>query len=307
MHQSTFVNGEAILRSICRSAGNVQLRSLTSEDVTSFLNKPRNSSLTQRGQYSILNGFLRYWISREAMTPLALTKPTRGTGTFVPHIYSVEQVRALLATTRKSQVGSKSMNANTLRVFLLMLYATGASSGEVLALRVSDLSPRCTHLTFQNQNNKHQRRIPLCPDLQKQLRSYLAVKSKADSRSSQFLFCSATGARLSRCYLMQCFRRLQKIAGVVRRDTTMPLPRMQDFRASFAVERLTCWLKQGSDLNLLLPALSTYMGYSNLSSADKFLPLVPEGFTSDLIKLSPKTKRKRWREDAAVMNVLNNL
>ena len=295
------MNGEAILRSICRSVGNVQLRSLAALDLVQHLDNPRHSLLTRRGQYSIVKGFLGYWISRDAMKPMTLPVPPRSEITFVPHLYSAEQVRKLLIVATKTR-GSTSISPETLRMFLLMLYATGAASGEILELRRCDLSPTCTHIAF---HRNRERRIPLCLDLQQELRQYISSGTPAPT-VTRLLFCSENGKRLDRCYLSQRFRRVQKLAGIERRDSSLQPPRMQDFRASFAVRRLASWLKRGSDLNRLLPALSTYMGFSTLSAADKFLPMVPERFRTDLKKLSP-LKGKHWRNKLSLMKMLDDL
>lgn len=85
----------------------------------------------------------------------------------------------------------------------------------------------------------------------------------------------------------------------------MHLPTLQDFRATFAVERLRSWIKKDVDIDRLLPALSTYMGFSHLSGAVKYLCLVPERYTADLKKLSPKGKAgKHWRDNPRLMGDL---
>lgn len=307
VNQSPFVNGEAILRSLCRRVGNVQLRSLTSSDLSVHLDNPHISNSTRRGQYSIVRGFLHYWFSRDAIPAFTLPAPPRSEIIFLPHIYSAGEVRALLQAITKSQRHSRSIRADTFRMFLLMLYATGASIGELLALRVGDLSSRCTHVVFLKQGGRRERKIPLCRDLQRELSIYLTgdVTRRAEGHP---LFCTASGRHLDSTYLSQCFRKLQQLGAVSRRDSTMHLPTLQDFRATFAVERLRSWIMEDADIDRLVPALSTYMGFSHLSGAGKYLCLVPERYTADLKKLCSNSKAgKRWRDHPKLMRNLAEL
>lgn len=53
---------------------------------------------------------------------------------------------------------------------------------------------------------------------------------------------------------------IRRMAGIVRDDGARYQPRMHDLRHTFAVHRLTAWIKRGADLNRMVPALSAYMG-----------------------------------------------
>ena len=79
---------------------------------------------------------------------------------------------------------------------------------------------------------------------------------------------------------------------------------MRDFCPTFAVHRLTTWIKQGADLNRLIPALSTYMGFSRLAGAEKYLSFTSERFCGELRKLSPYGSRTHWRDYPQLMEFL---
>jgi integrase/recombinase XerD len=82
---------------------------------------------------------------------------------------------------------------------------------------------------------------------------------------------------------------------------------LQDLRPSFAVHRITSWIKSRKDLNRMLPALSAYMGLSGLGSTERYLTLAPERFRKELNVLSPNQKRMPWKKDLALMNFLKAL
>ena len=108
--------------------------------------------------------------------------------------------------------------------------------------------------------------------------------------------------------LIVAFRKLRRLAGIERYDGATYQPRMHDLRATFAVHRLTSWLRQGGGLNRLIPALSAYMGQCGLGSTERYLKLTPERFRTQLVKSCPKhPRRKRWRDDPALMKFLEAL
>jgi integrase/recombinase XerD len=107
--------------------------------------------------------------------------------------------------------------------------------------------------------------------------------------------------------LKVAFRKLRRLAGVQRYDGAIYQPRMHDLRATFAVHRLTSWLKQGADLNRLIPALSAYMGLYGLGSTERYLKLTPERFRKPLATLSPERRKRHWRDDPALMKFLAEL
>ena len=42
------------------------------------------------------------------------------------------------------------------------------------------------------------------------------------------------------------------------------------------MHRLIAWYEQGKDVQLLLPALSTYLGHVNLTATQQYLTMTPE-------------------------------
>jgi ribosomal protein S16 len=62
---------------------------------------------------------------------------------------------------------------------------------------------------------------------------------------------------------------------VIQNDGDKHQPRLCDLRVTFAVHRITSWIKNGADLNQMLPALAAYMGQVGLGHTDKYLALTP--------------------------------
>jgi integrase/recombinase XerD len=84
-------------------------------------------------------------------------------------------------------------------------------------------------------------------------------------------------------------------------------PRLDDLRFTFAVHRITSWIKNGADLNQMLPSLAAYVGQIGLGATERYLSLTPEKSRKDLEKLSPTRLGRHWRENKALMDFLATL
>jgi len=185
------------------------------------------------------------------------------------------------------------------------MYGTGALIGEVLDLRLADINFGKRRVTFGGNRVTQRRTIPICDDLKEELQCF---GSRHKGRCGNCLFfATKAGQAIEQGTLQYDFRQLRRIAGVVRHDGAVFQPRMLDLRSTFAVHRITSWIKQGADLNRLLPALAAYMGNASLESTEQYLSLTPERFRKELNKLSPQCGRKHWRDDSALMTFLCSL
>jgi hypothetical protein len=103
------------------------------------------------------------------------------------------------------------------------------------------------------------------------------------------------------------FGRMVRKLRLSRRDGVAGWPRIADLRVTFAVNRITSWLGDGTEMNKMLPALAAYLGHIGLYSVDRYLRLTPERFRKQLCALSPRQSRKHWRDDESTMRFLASL
>jgi integrase len=299
---------ERCLKHFRRTIGDVPLGRITTEQVQSFLDASKGATSTWRHKYGILKNFFEHWSWRGEMPFLMMpTIRPAERGTFVPYIYTKSEIRSILASTKSSQKRAIcKADAKTLRMFILMLYATGARYSEIVTLKGEDIAFKQSRLTLHGSGYRSPRCIPIGPDLKRELQAYLRSRHQRSFRNGP-LFLGKTGLPLRPSNLSLCFRRVRVLVGLTREDVDTFDPRLHDLRFTFAVHRITSWIKSGADLNRLIPALSTYMGNLSLESADEYLSLTPERFRKELQKLSPKRGHKRWRDDPALMRFLSTL
>jgi site-specific recombinase XerD len=193
------------------------------------------------------------------------TVPSR----FVPHIFSHEEIRRLLRTVHTIR---PPFRARMFRALLLVLYCTGLRIGEAVRLRICDVDLRARTLCILNSKGKS-RIVPFDSSLAREIRRYLKARDAITPRLHQGpLFIQCNGRRYRRRNTVSyAIVRLLRSAGLKPFRGRVG-PRAFDFRATFAVHRLTCWYRTGVDLHARLPWLSTYMGHENLLGTEVYLP-----------------------------------
>ena len=304
-----YAKGTQTLSAFCRDVGNVDLNRISERKVTSFLDGPRTSNGTWRQKYNLLRNFFLFWVARDALLAAPMPPPRLPvTSTFVPHIYSRTQIRLLLASVQASQRHEAcQIEGQTLRSFLLFLYGTGALISEACRLRREDVNFKKRLMTIRSNRFNRSREIPIGPDLYKVLwRYHLYNRRRGKMRAPEF-FQNKEGNALNQRTLIWTFQRLRRIAGVAHHDGAIYQPRLHDFRHTFAVHRLSAWIKHGADLNRMIPALSAYIGQVDLGSTYRYLNLTPERFRAQLDKLSPRRAKRRWRDSPSLMKFLTEL
>lgn len=306
---AAYPGGIQALASFSRLAGDVPLSSISARQVAFFLEGPHTSEVTWHQKFNLLKNFFIFWLARKAIDTLPMPpRRPRAVSTFVPYIYSRAEICRLLATIRSAQKrNSCKIDPRTLRAFLLFLYGTGAMVGEALNVLRDDVDFKRRMITIRSNRFNRSRLIPICADLLEVLRRYHITNHCKDKMRAPQFFLNKKGDAIIEQSAERTFRRLRTLAGIVRGDGACYQPRLHDLRHSFAVHRLTAWIKHGADLNRMLPALSAYIGQVGLHSTNRYLALTPERFRAQLDKLSPHRGKKRWRDDPVLMRFLAGL
>jgi integrase/recombinase XerD len=302
-----FTRPELYLEAFCKRVGNVQLEEIKAEQVLKFLDDAMTSTITWRSKYQMLLRFFEFWSSRGVMPKLQMPlKRPRVRQTFVPHVFSRQELRVLLRAIRHSHNPIRSVEERTFRTLVLVLYGIGALVSEVTSLTLEDVDLREGLINIRSRYFSRCRKIPIGPEVREVLRKYISWRSKKDHQSS-YLFVTKYGERMLAQRIARDFSRLRQVKGAVPTSAEGHLPRLHDLRYTFAVHRITAWIRSGTDLNRMLPALAAYMGQSGLGATDRYLQMTPERFRKELKKLSPGQANGRWRNNKALMEFLATL
>ena len=102
----------------------------------------------------------------------------------------------------------------------------------------------------------------------------LALLNRAPTVGTFFL--RRHGIAISGQVAERYFRMVRSHLGMRRQDGAYFQPRLHDLRHTFAVHRLVAWYRQGADVQLLLPKLSTYLGHIGLAETQHYLTMTPD-------------------------------
>lgn len=190
--------------------------------------------------------------------------------TFIPYIYSQEEIRALFKACdglRAHQVNRDSCMI-CMPALVRMLYCTGIRIGEAVALRNGDVHLDEGYLIVRDSKNGKQRIIPISPSLVSvcmEYREYRDMLPFAKVASGHF-FVKANGEKCgqsTRAWFKKCLER----AGIPGNA------RLHDLRHTFAVTSLAHMAEAGIDLYASLPVLSNYLGHQSIRATDHYVRL----------------------------------
>jgi integrase/recombinase XerD len=304
-----FTQGFRSLRSFSVASGNIALADVNESHVTSYLNGPLTSTVTWRNKYGLLKHFFLYWTARDEVSIPPLPLPRAAVAqTFIPYIYSRAEVRRLLSAVNVSQQNEAcKIDPKTFRTLLTFLYATGALVGEGRRLQRKDVDLRRKRISIRSSRTNRSRNIPIGRDLCSVLKRYQDVKHGNNPDKNIPFFVSVDGTSLNGVTVAKSFQRLRGIANVLRESDSLYQPRIHDLRHTFAVHRITSWLRHGADMNRMMPALAAYLGQVGLDSTGRYLKLSQDRFKTQLSILCRTKTKKHWRDNAALMRFVDAL
>jgi site-specific recombinase XerD len=303
----SYAKGLTTYRAFLSTVVNLEICQITAHHVSEFLDRPQTSVATFRRRHSLLRRFFEFWAAHGAITelPMPSNRPAQRS-CFLPYIYTREELRTFLRLTLVLATPNDKIHRKTIRAALLTLYATGATVSEVAKLDKEDVDLRNGLIKFSGSQLKASRCIPIGKDLVRVAQQYIAWQKRTGTQSG-CIFSRIDGTRITSRGLRAYFERLRRTAGIDGYRQSSQRPCVRDFRATFAVHRITSWIRRREDLNRMLPALAAYMGNAGLESTERYLRLTPERFQNALNKLSPQDSHTRWRDDSGLLEFLSNL
>lgn len=158
---------------------------------------------------------------------------------------------------------------------IVLLYTAGLRRGEVARLTLDDVDVRAGVLRIRESKFHKSRWVPLSHSAARELRQYLDVRRTIDAHPSPSapLLCTASGQPYSYPGLSNAVKDAMICSGIW--ADAKRLPRVHDFRHSFAVAALARWYKADADVQSQLPRLALYMGHVSIVSTAYYLRCMP--------------------------------
>jgi integrase/recombinase XerD len=286
----SYISIARLLRQFTHFVGNIQISLVRDEHLNAFLGRGHMSNNTWRHHSSILVSFFRYWFARRLITRLPEPKQKPAVlRTFFPYIYTREEIRGLLEATALCQRAARCVfGPETLRTLILFLYGTAMRIDDALALLPSNVNFINSSIQVQDASVHQRRIIPIGSDVKRLLERYLESGERRQFGLEGAIFVTCKGKAIDHGVVGAAFRRLRKIAGVKRANSSSYQPRIQDLRHSFAVHSIERWLRDGHPLHKMLPMLATYLGKVDMQGLERYLELTPRSYETQLKLLSTR-------------------
>ena len=189
----------------------------------------------------------------------------------MPYIYSRREVcQMMTAATRIGPAGS--LRPAVVSTLIGLLFSTGLRISEALDLTIEDIDLKHRLLHVRHTKFNKFRYVPLSPSTTRHLSAYLLKLHRAGFATSSALpaFVSLRGRQYSHTGFTTVFLAIIRKLGIRGARGTRGA-RIHDSRHTFSVNRLVAWHHSGANLFAKLPALSTYLGHSTVSSTQVYL------------------------------------
>jgi integrase/recombinase XerD len=221
-----------------------------------------------------VRGFARYLHGIDPATeipPLELLPARRHRPT--PHIYTKQEIAALMAAARTLR---PTLRAVTIETLIGLLACTGLRVGEAFALDRADIDATERLLRIRDSKYGKSREVLVHDSTLAALHAYLARRDELRPTADPVcVFVSSRGTRLNHKAMQPAFDRIRRVAGVVG-SSPGRWPVAHDLRHTFAVNTLLGWYRAGDDVAAKLPLLSTYLGHVDPAATYWYLSAVPE-------------------------------
>ncbi len=274
-----FDSAERLLHRFSRAMGERSIQEVTPGAILDFLSGHGPLTATWMLKHKVLTGLYRFAISRGYVdkSPLPTTLPKLPPQQ-TPYVYSIEELRRLLAATAILRSGHSRQVPAMYRTLLLLLYGTGMRIGEALRLTLQDVDLAEQIITIRCTKFFKTRLVPIGPKLVEELTVHIERRSLMPMPLGRAAPLFASRDVRGWCYprVNAMFQHVRRAAGIECPVGEPSPPRLHDLRHTAAVHRVVAWYRADKDVQRLLPQLATYLGHIDIRSTQRYLRMTPE-------------------------------
>lgn len=193
-----------------------------------------------------------------------------------PYVFSDEEIRRFFHAIDTQPLSEMSNRALLDPVLFRVLYATGLRISEALNLQLHDVDQERATLEVRDAKNRENRTVPITRRLATTLEGYITA-GHPDPEPSHHLFHTGDPSKpADKSTIYNRFRRYLADADIP--HFAPGGPHIHSLRHGFAVQNLRRSVADGSDLAVMLPYLSAYMGHADLRGTQYYLRLTADAY-----------------------------
>ncbi len=205
-------------------------------------------------------------------------------GEYVPYIFTHEEIERFFCVVDSIPLHPYSNRHQSFPLLFRLLYCCGLRISEAVHLKISDIDfDKGVLLLRQSKFNKD-RMIPLSAPLAEMFVKYQALFNKYKA-PEDYYFRNKIGTPLTSEHVYARYREMLWKAGISHGGKGKG-PRLHDFRHTFCVHTLAKQVKNGIDLYVALPILSTYLGHSSVGATQRYVRLTAEAYPELIERVS---------------------
>jgi integrase/recombinase XerD len=191
-----------------------------------------------------------------------------------PYVFSDEEIRRLFHAIDTQPLSEMSNRALVDPVLFRVLYATGMRLSEALNLQLRDFEPVGATLEVRDTKNHDNRVVPVTRRLAGTLEDYIAAAHPQPEPAHSLFHTGEPSKPADKSTIYNRFRRYLADADIP--HFAPGGPHIHSLRHGFAVANLRRWAAGGTDLVVMLPYLSAYMGHADLRGTQYYLRLTAD-------------------------------
>lgn len=271
-----------VLRSFAHALGDIPLNAVDPQATYDFCRGSGPPTRWWERKHQTMRGFFAFLVTRGHLSSSPLREPApRIPRSFVPYIYSREELQRLLEATKILEDKHSPLEHRTFRILLLVLYGAGLRPSEGLRLRCCDVDFNERILAVWDTKFFKSRLVPISKTLIVELNTYHKARQNLPMPAGTHspFFATRTGDSITLSKLEKVFVRLRQHAEIQSPRGARWQPRLHDMRHTFAVHRMIAWYREGADVQACLPLLSIYLGHVNISGTQTYLTMTQELLT----------------------------
>jgi integrase len=241
--------------------------------------RPEEHPNTQANRVIIMRQFAQYLRRNGGAAYIPHARyASRNSGSFVPRIFTFEEIRSLLDTIDHLKFfprGYSPLRHIVMPELFRVLYGCGLRVSEALKLRGKDVNLDDGILEIHDTKFGKHRLVPMSSAITQRLIRYRERIGHCEGNA--YFFPSRDRGQYHPATIRDLFRQILSTSGIAYEGRSHG-PRVHDLRHTYAVHRLIQWYREGAVLPAKIPILATYLGHRNVVSTQVYLHFVPELF-----------------------------